>query len=360
MQLIVVSDLHLGRGQFLKNGQYNILEDFLEDDRFYEFCEYFSSDNYSSSPVHLVLNGDIFNLIQIDIDGVFTHIIDEEITCKALHRIIKGHSRFFLGLKKFLSSPNKKITYIIGNHDAPMAFKKVQQILNDQLKAKIEYCFETIIQGVHIEHGHRFEMINAIPNNKSFVKGPRGQDIINLPWGSLFCIFVLPQLKKERPYIDKVRPISSYIKWCFIHDFTFFWRMFYIVLRYFLATNLYVYTNQNKNFKTNIHILKQITIYPLYEKKARGILQKNPQLHTVIMGHTHVLEWRRYPDKKYYFNTGTWNSIPSIDAGLYGNITKLTYCSIELSTHLKSIKSASLNTWHGLWRPYREEVVTYL
>ncbi len=358
MQIIVLSDLHLGKGQFLKNGQLNILEDFFEDDRFYEFCDYYSSGINFLANIHLVLNGDIFDLIQIDVDGVFTHIVDEDISSSAFKRIIAGHPRFFLGLKKFLSSPNKKISYIIGNHDAAMAFEKLQKMLNEEIGRDLEYAFELVVNGVHIEHGHRFEFINAIPNNRPFVKGPQGKDILNLPWGSLFCIFVLPQLKKERPYIDKIRPMSSYIKWCLIHDFSFFWRMAYIVLRYFLATNMSTYVNQNKNFKTTAGVLKQITIYPLYEKKARSILRGRPNIHTVVMGHTHILEWRKYPENKYYFNTGTWNSIPSIDAGMHESVTKLTYCLIDIHAKTQTLRSASLNTWQGTWRPFREEVVT--
>ena len=64
MLVIVCSDLHLGKGKFLKNGQLNILEDFFEDERFKEFCEFFSSGKYYWAEVHLVLNGDILNLIQ--------------------------------------------------------------------------------------------------------------------------------------------------------------------------------------------------------------------------------------------------------------------------------------------------------
>lgn len=358
MQVLVLSDLHLGKGRFLKNGQLNIVEDFFEDDRFFEFCEYYSSGVNFLSNIQLVLNGDIFNLIQIDIDGVFTHIIDAQVTVSALERIIEGHPRFFLGLKKFLSTPNKKVTYIIGNHDAPMAFNAVQERLNQEVNGRIDYGFDVNIHGIHIEHGHRFEMVNAFPGGDPFVKGPNGKQIINLPWGSLFCIFVLPQLKKMRPYIDKVRPISSYMKWTLFHDFTFFWRMSYIVTRYLIATNLKTYINQNKNFKTTLKILKQITIYPLYEKKAKSILKKNPHIHTVVMGHTHVQEWRRYPENKYYFNTGTWNSIPSIDAGLHENSTKLTYCLIDYNIKAKSIHAAAINTWQGTWRPFREEVST--
>jgi len=356
--ILSISDLHIGKGKFLKNGQLNILEDFFEDQRFFEFCEYYSTkDNYSKE-VHLVLNGDILNLIQIDYEGVFTHIIDEINAQSAIESIIKGHPVFFDALKKFLQAPNKKISYVIGNHDAAMDFNLAQVVLNKRVEGEVEYCHDLQTYGVHIEHGHRFEAINSVPKNKFYAEGPNGKKILNLPWGSLFCISVLPRLKKERPYLDKVRPMSSYIKWCLFHDLAFFLKMSVIVSKYLIESNFDIYVRENRNFKTTLKILKQITIYPRYEKKAKSILKKDITLHTVVMGHTHLQEWRRFPEGKYYFNTGTWNPIPSIDAGLHQDSTCLTYCLLDIHKETSSLREGSLNVWQGRWRPFKSETST--
>ena len=47
------------------------------------------------------------------------------------------------------------------------------------------------------------------------------------------------------------------------------------------------------------------------------------------MGHTHLVEWRRYPDGQLYFNTGTWNPIPNVDAGMQQERQQFTYLKIE-------------------------------
>ncbi|MDD0853498.1 metallophosphoesterase [Halobacteriovorax sp. GB3] len=358
MLYLILSDLHLGKGRFLKNGQLNILEDFFEDERLLEFCEYYSSGKFYLKPVHLILNGDILNLIQIDHQGVFTHIIDENHTINALKSIHKGHRKFFKSLQNFLKAPNKKVTYVIGNHDAAMAFDGAQECFNELVGAPVEFCHEYVNHGLHVEHGHRFEAINTVPKKDFFIKGPFGKEILNLPWGSLFCISVLPVLKKKRPYIDKVRPMSSYVKWCFFHDFGFFMTMLKTVARYLITTNSDNYIKQNRNFKTTLRILKQITIYPRYEKQAKRILKRNPRLHSVVMGHTHLQEWRRFPEGKYYFNTGTWNTIPSIDAGSHMNETKLSYCMIEVHTKSETLINGSLNLWKGKWKPFISEIAT--
>ncbi len=357
MYIIALSDFHLGKGQFLKNGQLNILEDFDEDDRFIEFLDFYSAGKNYWTPIHLVLNGDILNLIQIDINGVYTHVIDEDHVINALNRIVDGHVSFFNGLTDFLSRPNKKITYIIGNHDAGMGFTKVQERFREIVGAGVKFAFSENIAGVHVEHGHRFEVINAVDRSRYFIEGPNGKKILNLPWGSLFCVSLLPKLKKERPYIDKVRPMSGYIKWTFFHDPIFFWRICFILLRYFIVTSLSAYTKHNGNFRTTFGLLKQITIYPSFGKKAKRILKRDRNIHTVILGHTHLNEWRKFPEQKYYFNTGTWNSIPSVDAALHESNTKLTYVLIDINEKNHHVNSAALKVWHGKWRPFRDEII---
>jgi len=354
MIVLAVSDLHLGRGKYLSNGQLNIVEDFGEDELFYEFLDHYCTGKFYWASIHLVLNGDILNLIQIDHAGVFSHIIDEEHTKKSLQCIHDGHKKFFAAIKNFMHTPNKKCTYIIGNHDNGMAFVGAQNLFRSLTNEKIDFAHMLEIDGIHIEHGHRFEVVNTVPQKKYFTTGPMGQKILNLPWGSLFCIFILPRLKKERPLIDKVRPMGSYIKWCAFHDFFFFIRMLKMVLHYFIRSQ-FITGNKNNNFKTTLGLLRQITIYPKYAKKAKKILQRRPHLKVVIMGHTHLQEWRRFPEGKYYLNTGTWNQIPSVDAALHENITKFSYCTVEVHNKTGTILNASLNVWKGKWKPYLAE-----
>ncbi len=358
MLVLTVSDFHLGKGKFLENGQLNILEDFFEDDRFVEFLEFYSSGKHYWSDIHLVLNGDILNMIQIDVEGIFTHIVDESVAIKSLDIIYGGHKAFFDGLKQFVQCPNKNLTFVIGNHDAAMAFEGAQKRFKEIVGESVEVVHSVNLCGVHIEHGHRFEVINTVPPNKFFVNGPNGKKILNLPWGSLFCIHVLPVLKKDRPHLDKVRPMISYLKWTLLHDFLFFIRMSYIVLKYIISSRFDNYTKENRNFKTSLKILKQITIYPKYGKKAKAILRQKNDIHTVVMGHTHVVEWRRFPHNKYYFNSGTWNAIPSVDAGLHESYTHLTYVMIDIHVKSRTVRGSTINTWQGRWRPYREEIST--
>ncbi len=358
MEVLIVSDFHIGKGRYFRNGQINILEDFFEDQRFIEFLDYYSSKLNYWKNIHLVLGGDILNLIQVDFEGSFSYVKDEAVSINAVKDIVEGHRQFFDGLKKFISSPNKKITYIIGNHDSGMVFPGAQAYFREVVEGSVDFAFNVNIHGVYVEHGHRFEAINSVPATNHFLTGPMGQQILNLPWGSLFCLSVLPRLKKLRPSINRIRPVSVYITWCLFNDIAFFFMMAHTVIKYFIQTRHNDYVKQNSNFKTTLKLLKQITIYPRYGKMARSIMKRNRSIKAVVMGHTHIQEWRRFSDGRYYFNTGTWNSIPSVDAGMHDSDIKLTYVRVEIDEKKDQINGIYLNQWKGSWNPYREEVST--
>jgi len=357
--LLVLSDFHLGKGKFLEDGQINLLEDFDEDEKFSEFLDHYSTGTYYFTDVHVVLNGDILNLIQMDIDGIFTHLLTEDHTVKMVEEIVKGHPLFFQALRKFLSRPNKKVTYVIGNHDFGMVFKKAQEYFIKAVGKPIDFTDMLVTHGVHIEHGHRFEPINTVPKSKQFIKGPNDTEILNLPWASLFCIYLLPKLKEVRPHIDKIRPLSLYVKWTILHDFKFFIYLAWTVIMYLIRTQFPPFNRYNKNFRIGARTLSKIAIHPKYVTNAKRVLTTRPEVKIVIMGHTHITEWRRFKDGRLYFNCGTWNEVPSIDKAQHDNINQLTYCCVEVSDNKKStIKNAYLNVWYGKWRPFKEELKT--
>lgn len=358
MLMLVLSDFHLGKGKFLENGHINILEDFDEDEKFAEFLDHYSTGTHYFSDINVILNGDIFNLIQMDVDGVFTHLLTEDNITQMVQEIIDGHPLFFSSLRKFLSRPNKKVTYVIGNHDIGMVFEKAQELFSKTVGKHVEFTHQFISSGVLVEHGHRFEAINTVPRSKLIIDGPEGEPIINLPWASLFCIYLLPKLKEMRPFIDKVRPLNSYIKWTILHDFKFFLYLCWICITYVLRTQFKPFGLFNKNFKVSFNQIFNIAIHPKYDRNAKRILATRPDVKVVIMGHTHITEWRRFNDGKLYFNSGTWNQVPSVDAAMHKSITNLTYVCVEVNEKKGTITNAFLNVWQGKWRPFREEVVT--
>jgi len=133
MLLLVLSDFHLGKGKFLDNGQINILEDFDEDEKFIELLEHYSTGTYYFSDINLILNGDILNLIQMDIDGEYTHLLTEDHIAQMVAHIIEGHPVFFDSLKKFLSRPIKSLHMLLVITILEWCFPKLKNFLTRPL-----------------------------------------------------------------------------------------------------------------------------------------------------------------------------------------------------------------------------------
>ena len=127
MIYLSVSDFHLGKGSsYLVGKKKNLIEDFFEDEDFKGFLEFYSTGEFKEKEITLVLNGDIFNLIQIDHFGVFSDLIDEDHVVRSIDKIKKGHEVFFESLRDFNKLEKNKVVFTIGNHDAGLVFEKAQ------------------------------------------------------------------------------------------------------------------------------------------------------------------------------------------------------------------------------------------
>jgi len=353
---IVVSDLHFGTGLVNPDGSRNFFEEFYFDRKFSEFLDYYSSGDYRSTPVELILNGDIFNFLQIDYKGHFVPVITEAMTVDMINRVIEGHPVVFEALKKFASSDNNSITYVVGNHDQGMMWPLVQLRLNEALETEVKYAqLLYYFDGVHIEHGHMHESANRMNPKKFFLRKGLPEPILNLPFGSHFFIDFVLKLKQKHPHVDKVRPFPKMIRWSLINEPVMLFKSCVQVLGYFL-TSIFrksVYSTA-WSFRTLLKVFLESAIFPDLSDAAKSIL-KDDRVHTVIFGHSHVYQHRQWAEGKDYFNTGTWTDIVSLDVNSLGKITKLTYVLID---NLNTRPRGSLKEWKGYHRIEEDVVIS--
>jgi UDP-2,3-diacylglucosamine pyrophosphatase LpxH len=347
---LVVSDFHLGKGRYFSDGTQNILEDFIYDREFAEFLDYHCRGDYAEAEVELILNGDILNLLQIDTYGVHTHLITERSVVRGLHKIIEGHREFFDALKRWSLTPGHTISYVIGNHDVGMIFLGAQGVFSKACGGDVKF-FTTHyeLDGVYIEHGQQYERFAKTDLERPLITRGLPEPVLNLPWGSLFVAVLLPKIKQVRPHVDKVRPFGQFLSWTLIYDFwwsiltglrigIFIWNTLLLRSRYQLT----------KGSRRPWELLREISIYPSYDKIAFRILDEREDVHCVIFGHTHVLRYRQWREGKEYFNEGTWNEVTNLDLGEYGTRTRLTYAFIEYREGKPHVR---LKEWRGVWRP---------
>lgn len=359
---LVVSDFHLGKGRHFKDGTQNILEDFVYDREWSEFLSYYRSGGHADAEVELVLNGDILNLLQMDSYGVHTHLFTERNVARAVSRIVEGHPEFFSAIRKFMATPGHTVSYVVGNHDAGMLFPAARQAFSEACGGEVRfYDVAYVVDGIHIEHGQQYEQFAAIDMRRPFISGGLPEPVLNLPWGSLFVAVLLPRIKQSRPHVDKVRPFQTFLRWVFVHDLWWGLKTGLEIAKFVWDTILLRQRYQiRQGVAATLGMLKEISLYPNYDRIAAQLLEENEHVHTVIFGHTHILRYRRYREGKEYFNEGTWNETTNLGLDDFGRQTRLTYAFVEYPKHElveADRPKVRLKQWHGAWKPEAEILV---
>lgn len=358
---IITSDMHLSAGRFL-DGIQNPHEDFFFDDEFCEFLRFFSQGEYGDDvEVGLILNGDVFDFLNVPHQGDFPDLITADLAVERLRAIFLGHEEVTKALQAFVRKPGKSIVYNVGNHDMDFFFPEVQKefcrviggencskekVWVNAEKEFLEY------DGIQIHHGNQFEAVHAANYESPFIKDNLPEPVLYLPWGSVYVIKIINRLKWEVDHIDKVKPAKLFMLFgLFVHPVTIIKLLLFSAF-YFFNTRFVYNPKRRANLANTLAIMKE-EITPFYglEDDARKLLDSLPHIHTVIFGHTHGPMERHYSDGKTYINTGTWTRMINLDFRNLGQNSKLTFAHIEFSD--EAMAKAQLREWVGEHRPHR-------
>ncbi len=329
----------------------NLLEDFTSDKQFIDFLHYYRTGAFKRCEVELILNGDFFNLLQVDYRDKFTEYLTESDSLHKMMSIVRGHPELFKAMAQFSQEPHHSVTFILGNHDPGLLWEGVREALQKELGGKVHFVMEAYyFDGVHVEHGNQYQADNRYDRKRYFLDKNLPEPIINLPWGSFFIIHYLNEIKKERPYIDKVYPFRLYQRWALIHDTWFAIKSAFKVVIWFLKFLFKPNPARQIRFWRVVKILLETTVHPKLHNEAKRILLTHKDCRIVVFGHTHQYTYKRFGPDKEYFNTGTWNEKISLDVGSLGRTLRLTYVNLEYDKN--GIPRGTLKEWKG-----RSEVV---
>ena len=363
---VVISDCHLSAGRYFE-GKFNPHEDFFFDQEMIEFFEYFSTGLYGDGAqgavaVELVINGDYLDFLNVPYLGEFEEGITEEIALTKLEAIIAGHPRVMDALRKFAAKPNKKITYLIGNHDAELFFEKVRERITKLWDPEGQYPSEKVKivvdtdrlnyeGGLQIRHGNQFEASNQLDFDRPFQELPNGKKVLNIPWGSIYVLKIINRLKWERVNLDKIRPIKVFSILGLIFDPVFTARYLFLSLFYFLKTRIFDRMQNRFRLRNTLKMISQEgLVFQDLEGAARSILHHSPDVHTIVFGHTHLPMHRVYENGRQYLNSGTWTKMIYLDWRFMGEPVRKTFILI----HLKNGEvKAELNQWVGQKMPFQ-------
>lgn len=359
---IVLSDLHIGSGH--TKGQLNFYDDFREDARLEQLLSHYTAGRNQDAEVHLLLNGDVFDLLKVSVNGKFPDAITERLALMKLEQCLKGHPRAVKAIGSVLANPKNRITYQAGNHDMEVLFPGVQRMLcraltgeetHQRLMFVSEAPFFEIEDGIQLHHGHQFEALHAMDFQKPFLTRGHREPILNLPWGSLFMLHVVNKLLGERPYLDKVMPFWPLFVGGLFFDTAFTLKMLGVTAVAYTKARLNPMWWEKRPFdKLSRFLRSEVNFFESLDHFARRILS-SPKVNAVFMGHTHAEMVRTYPRGKIYVNTGSWMPMLSLH---------LPHLGLNRGLHFGLIRwedsgppRVALMRWHGT-RALSEEVIS--
>ncbi len=181
---LVVSDFHLGKGPYRDDGSVNVFEDFRQDQKFAQFLDYHSDGEWSHGEVELIVNGDFFNLLSLDLDGRMQEAITERVSVEKTEAILRGHPAVFDAIARFAAGPRRAVTFLMGNHDPGLLFAGVRDAIARRIGGAVRFLLDDYdFDGVHVEHGMQREPMNAF-NPARYFREKDGERFLNLPLGS--------------------------------------------------------------------------------------------------------------------------------------------------------------------------------
>lgn len=333
---IVLSDLHLVTGS--RPGKLDPFEDFFHDERFEELLAHYGED--PDAEVEIILNGDIFDLLKVRIQGKWPIEVTDEVATEKLRMCLDGHPVFVRALKRFLDNPRHRVTYLPGNHDLDMWFTGPQDLLRRYIApgdAGERVHFVTngdtyyLPEGIQVRHGHQFERIHRVDYADMTVKKPDGRVLLKFPWGSLWIMEVMNPLKEHRSHIDRIQPLGRFMWASFFLDPGFVFRFFYHSTWYFLKHRVFHLQAWLDRIRSIPRLVRE-ELFELtdgYDEQAIRALNRMRGAHTLIVGHSHGPRFIQLPNGKTLVNTGTWVKMINLDLKYLGQDSGLTYALID-------------------------------
>ncbi len=247
-EIIVLSDLHIGRGKNPESGRYFTLEAFFYDDDFLRFCRWLCTDAKArGKKLKLVLNGDVFDLLRIEpevarpgaslLERTYGQAHTPVIAARLVKNILGGHRVFLQGLATVLREGHQ-IILLPGNHDIETQWEPVraeiraaldevprEHVSADEAKAALErlrtwswFYYEP--GRIWIEHGCQYDPENAF---RYLLRAEATDASISeaehdLPLGNFFQRYLYNFFGHITFIVPSARANLRYLKWMMVNQ----------------------------------------------------------------------------------------------------------------------------------------------
>lgn len=286
--IYIISDTEIGRQ--------DVMDDFSDDTQLIDFIVRIGHQE-NDPRVTLILNGDIFDFLKMGYKDSYPVSITEDISMWKLEEAIRAHKSIFIALKDFVGNPRHSLLFIIGNHDADLAWPALQKALRGELihgnRIKFDYWYEN--PDIHVEHGNLIDPFFTIDPLKPIINY-KGKRILSLPWGAQASSSHLVKIKSQFPKEEQLYP-----KPLALERFPEFKKASDKMKRDLTIRKLIVDPVAhigNPNYKTPyIKFLGHFLRYGMdvlddekfIPERFKSLIKINPGKKVYIMGHSHVL-----------------------------------------------------------------------
>ncbi|MEQ1501522.1 MAG: hypothetical protein ABMB14_04785 [Myxococcota bacterium] len=295
--VVVLSDVEMGAG--------GVLDDFPHSPFLAELIGSYGEKPYHGLPVDLVFNGDTFDLLKTRVDGVYPRHVTEAVALAKLDAVLAAHPAFLEGVRAFLSGGEepRRVHFVIGNHDAELAFPAVQRRLSEAIGRPGVWFpgFGVDIGDLRIEHGSQGDPMFQVDEHHPLTSW-KGETLLDLPWGSVGVIDVMLPLQQQLYALDRVKPRPRVFELLpEVKDFlaAAFWRYW---TREYLVD---LWNRSDPTRKASWSMLKEVlyrftTFDPDTAASAhyQKLVGEQDRYRVVVIGHHHAPGWWSWADRK--------------------------------------------------------------
>ena len=235
--LIVLGDLHLGRGRNPETGRFHGLEAFFYDDDFRRFCAWLCADaGARAARLRLVFAGDVFDLLRIEPDQArpgasaaerrFGPPMSPARAAALVASILGGHPGFVDGVAAVLQAGHE-VVFLPGNHDAELQWAPVQAEVRRALldaapdageRLRFEPWFHHEPGRIWIEHGSQYDPEGAFrfPLRQGLPEGDPEVER-DMPLGNFFQRYLYNAFGPITFIVPSSTANARYLRWLILH-----------------------------------------------------------------------------------------------------------------------------------------------
>lgn len=206
--IVVIGDLHMGPGRDA-GGRWHPYEDFRWRD---EFIAFLDAVNAQSADIDLVINGDLFELLQSTAVPCGRAGCTPVEALQRLEAVTKAHGDELAAIGRFATARLNRVHIVPGDHDAALLLPEVWRRAAaafgapaDRVSLVTSGTWQSADGRVHVEHGHQLPTsADRFSKWPSPVTTVDGRAHIERPWGEQVILPFYDRTESKYPIVDNI------------------------------------------------------------------------------------------------------------------------------------------------------------